>query len=46
MLFIRFGVSIKGETHGLREGGITILCVSVMEDSTRLFSLVEGIIMV
>ena len=36
--------NIKMETHGLRQGLVTLLHVSAMEDSTRQFLLVEVVV--
>ena len=45
--FLRLGdiFNIKMETHGLRQGFITLLHVWAMEDSTRQFLLVEVMVM-
>jgi len=42
----RLGLNIKRETHGPRQGLITLLHVWAMEKSTRLFLLVEVIMRV
>ena len=46
--FLRLGdvFNIKMETHGLREGFITLLHVWAVEDSTRQSLLVEVLVMV
>jgi len=39
----RLGTNVKKESHGLKEGAVTLLQVWAMEDNTRDFLLVEVI---